>query len=339
VRTVEVVLPNDIDDPALPSGGNAYDRRVCSGLTALGWSVREHAVPGAWPTPSAGERAGLAAVLAGLADGAVVLVDGLVAAAVPELLAPQAARLRLVVLVHMPLRGAAEAAALRAAVAVITTSEWTRARLVGWYGLERVVAAVPGVDAAPQAVGTDAGTRLLCVAAVSAHKGHDVLVAALARCTDLPWTLRCVGSVTRDPAFVAALRARIAAAGLTDRVTLAGARVGADLAAAYAEADLLVLPSRGETYGMVITEALARGIPAIATAVGGLPESLGHAPDGTVPGILIDPPALAAAVRTWLTSPDLRERLRAAARARRPTLTGWDTTAATVAAVLTAAAA
>jgi glycosyltransferase involved in cell wall biosynthesis len=339
VSSVDVVLPNDIDDPSLPSGGNAYDRRVCSGLAALGWEVREHAVRGAWPVPSAGERAGVAAVLAGLADGAVVLIDGLVASAVPDVLVPQAGRLRLVVLVHMPVRGAAEEAALRAAVAVVTTSEWSRGRLREWYGLGQVVAAVPGVAPASAAVGTDGGTRLLCVAAVSAHKGHDVLVAALARCADLPWTLTCVGSLTRDPTFVSALRAQIAGAGLTDRVILSGPRLGADLAAAYAPADLLVLASEAETYGMVVTEALARAIPVLATAVGGLPESLGHAPDGTVPGILVDAPALAPAVRTWLTDPALRARLRAAARARRATLPTWTTTATTVAAVLADAAA
>jgi glycosyltransferase involved in cell wall biosynthesis len=268
-----------------------------------------------------------------------VLIDGLVASAVPEVLSGQAGRLRLVVLVHMPIRGAAEEAALRAATAVITTSEWTRGRLLSWYGLPRVVAAVPGVVAAAEAVGSGSGTRLLCVAAVSAHKGQDVLVAALAECADLDWSLVCVGSLSRDPAFVAALRDRIAAAGLADRVTLPGAYPPAALDRAYAAADLLVLPSRGETYGMVVTEALARGIPVVATAVGGLPEALGRAPDGTAPGLLVAPPALAAALRAWLTEPALRDRLRAAARARRPTLPTWDATAATVARTLAAAAA
>ena len=82
-----VVLPNDIDDPATPSGGNVYDRRICRGLAAAGWSVREHAVPGAWPRPGAAERASLARVLAPLPDDAVVLLDGLVASTVPEVLA------------------------------------------------------------------------------------------------------------------------------------------------------------------------------------------------------------------------------------------------------------
>ncbi len=56
MKRLHVVLPNDIDDPAAPSGGNVYDRRICDGLAAAGWSVREHAVRGAWPHPEAGER-------------------------------------------------------------------------------------------------------------------------------------------------------------------------------------------------------------------------------------------------------------------------------------------
>jgi glycosyltransferase involved in cell wall biosynthesis len=68
----------------------------------------------------------------------------------------------------------------------------------------------------------------------------------------------------------------------------------------------------------------------IATDVGGVPEALGHAPGGERPGLLIppdDPAALAAALRAWLTDPDLRDRLRAAARGRRETLPSWTETA------------
>jgi glycosyltransferase involved in cell wall biosynthesis len=323
VPTVHAVLPNDIDDPAAPSGGNSYDRRVLRGLADLGWTVREHAVPGGWPDPRPAERAGLARRLATLPAGAVVLVDGLVASAVPDVLGPECRRLRLVVLVHRPLGGDGERAALAAARAVIATSPWTRDRLDGLDGLDAVFVATPGVDPAPLAPGSAAGTRLLCVAAVTRHKGHDLLAAALA---GLGARCRCVGSLTRDPAFVATLP--------TDRLELLGPLVGAELAAAYAEADLLVLPSRGETYGMVVTEALAHGIPVLATAVDALPRTLGTAPDGSVPGLLVAPAELAGALRRWLADAGLRDRLRRSARDRRGTLTGWDVTARQVAAVL-----
>lgn len=339
-RTVHVVLPGDIDDPAAPSGGNTYDRRVCAGLGERGWVVHEHSVPGAWPHPDPAALAALARLLATAPDDAVVLVDGLIASTVPDLLAPHATRLRLVLLVHMPLNDEAEGRALATARAVVATSEWTRRRLLAHHRLpaDRVRVAPPGVTPAPPAPpGSAAGHRLLCVAAVTRHKGHDVLVDALCVLADMPWTLVCAGTLTREPELVHRLRDRLAGAGLSERVRLAGPLTGPALDAAYAAADLLVLPSRGETYGMVVTEALARGVPVLATEVGGLPEALGRAPDGDLPGLLVppdDPAALAGALSRWWGDDELRARLRHAALARRDTLTDWPVTTARLAAVL-----
>jgi hypothetical protein len=324
VSAVYAVLPNDIDDPASPSGGNRYDRRLLTGLAELGWSVREIAVPGAWPTPSDDDLSELAAALASVPDGGVVLVDGLIGSAAAGVLVPAAARLRLVLLVHLPLDTPGEAAVLEAARAVITTSPCTRLPV-------QVRVATPGVDPAPLATPSPAGDRLLCVGAVAAHKGQDRLADALAAVPE-PFTCTYVGSLTREPDFVAALRTR-----LDDRIRLAGALTGPELAAAYAGADLLVSASRGETYGMVATEALARGIPVLAVRVGGLPVALGHAPDGSVPGLLVEADELTGAVRRWLADGSLRERLRRSARDRRETLTGWDVTARIVSGVLAAA--
>lgn len=144
--TVHVVLPGDIDDPATPSGGNGYDRRVCAGLAAAGWSVREHPVPGDWPTPSPAEHARLAELLTALPDDALVLVDGLVASVVPDALAAQARRLRLVPLVHLPRDDDTEARALASATVIVATSTWTRDRLLHRYALapSLVHVAAPG---------------------------------------------------------------------------------------------------------------------------------------------------------------------------------------------------
>ena len=324
MSAVYAVLPNDIDDPASPSGGNRYDRRLLTGLAARGWSVREIAVPGAWPTPSDDDLSGLAAALASVPDGGVVLVDGLVGSAAAGVLVPAAARLRVVLLVHLPLDTPGEAAVLAAARAVVTTSPCTRLPVP-------VHVATPGVDPAPLATPSPAGDRLLCVGAVAAHKGQDRLADALAAVPE-PFTCTYVGSLTREPDFVAALRTR-----LDDRIRLAGVLAGPELAAAYAGSDLLVSASRGETYGMVATEALARGIPVLAVRVGGLPVALGHAPDGSLPGLLVEPDELTGAVRRWLTDASLRDRLRRSARDRRETLTGWDVTARIVSGVLAAA--
>ncbi|MFF5985250.1 glycosyltransferase family 4 protein [Streptomyces olindensis] len=352
LRTVHFVLPGGVDDPATPSGGNAYDRRVCLDLPGFGWQVTKHPVAGDWPRPSPAARTELARALAGLPDGAAVLLDGLVACGVPEIVVPEAERLRMAVLVHLPLGDetglepavaaeldAKERAVLRAVPAVIATSDWAVRRLVSHHGLppERVHVAAPGADIAPLAPGTDGVSRLLCVAAVTPRKGQHRLVEALAAVTDLPWSCVCVGGLTQDPEYVAHLRSLIREHGLEDRLELAGPRSGAALDATYATADLMVLTSYAETYGMAVTEALARGIPVLATDVGGVPEAVGRAPDGGVPGILVppeNPAAIAAELRGWFGEADVRRRLKAAARGRRAALDGWATTAQSLAAVL-----
>ncbi len=197
----------------------------------------------------------------------------------------------------------------------------------------------PGVDAARLAPGSAAGDALLCVAALTPDKGHDVLLDGLAMATDLSWRCACVGSLVRDPAFADGVRRRARNSGLGDRVRFPGPSTGPELDRAYAAADLLVLASHAETYGMVVTEALARGLPVLATEVGGVTEALGHGEDGTRPGLLVppgDPAALGAALRAWLEDAELRDRLRRAARERRTTLRPWAATASVVADILAA---
>ena len=350
MTTVHAVLPDGIDDPARPSGGNVYDRRVCTGLATLGWSVHEHAVSGFWDRPDATALAALANVVEEIPDGSVVLLDGLIASTAPDVLVPQARRLRLVVLVHMPLGDrpldddarTREAAALSAVAAVVTTSAWARGRLLELYSLaaDRVHVAHPAVDPAQLASGTATGGALLCVAAVTHDKGHDVLVDALTAISELSWSCVCVGRLDRDPAFVDAVRRRSADAGLGDRLQFPGPQSGVELDRSYAAADVMVLASRAETYGMVVTEALARGVPVIAADVGGLTEALGYGADGIRPGLLVSPDdgaALAAALRSWLGDAQLRGRLRRAALERRDSLPTWSGTASDLAAILTEA--
>jgi hypothetical protein len=339
---VHVVVPAGIDDATRPSGGNTYDRRVCGELTGRGWVVREHAVPGPWPTPDAAAEAVLATALAGVPAGAVVVVDGLIGCAAPGVLVPEAERLRLVPLVHMPLEDDREAAVIAAARAVVSTSEWTRTRLVDRYALrpQVVTAAVPGTDPAEPALGSRGGGELLCVAAVTPQKGHDVLLAALARIRNRRWRCICIGPI--DHEFAATLHTQLEREGVAGRVCLPGPVVGAALDRAYAAADVLVLASRAETYGMVVGEALSRGLPVIASATGGVPEALGSARDGTAPGLLVRPgdaDELAAALNRWLSDARLRARLRRLARARRMTLPRWADTAATIERVLAEVAA
>lgn len=341
--TVHIVVPAGIDDPARPSGGNAYDRRVCNGLADAGWTVHVHEVPGSWPSPDARSHAALADALSRIPDRALVLVDGLVASPAPEVLVPESTRLRLVALVHMPLRDEREGAALSAAASVVTTSAWARRVLLQLYSLpsDRVHVAEPGVDRSELAAGTATAGALLSVSAVIPGKGHDVLLEALAPLRGCRWGCRCIGSLERDPAFVERLRRQAVDARIDDRVRFSGAQGEAELARSYAASDLLVLPSRAESYGMVVVEALARGLPVVAAEVGGVPEALGHGADGTRPGLLVPPGdsvALRGAIRSWLEDAELRRRLRRAARERRESLAAWSTTTSSVAAVLGRAA-
>lgn len=335
---IHFVLPGDIDDVTTPSGGNVYDRRMCQCLPDLD----EVAIPGAWPRPSADTRAELRRSLAACPDGEVVLLDGLVACGVPDVIVPHADRLRLAVLVHLPLSGetglapaeaaeldAAERAVLRAVSAVVATSPRAADHLIQRHGLagDRVHTVVPGTDPAPLAPGTDGRSRLLCVASVTPRKGHDLLVEALATVADLPWHLDCVGPLSHA-AHETRVRRLIERHGLRDRVRLVGPLSGEPLDRAYAAADLFVLPSRAETYGMVVTEALARGIPVVASAV---PDALG---DG---GLLLPPAdigALSGTLRRWLTDSDLRRDLRESARGRRGRLSTWEDAAQDLARVL-----
>ncbi len=351
MSAVHFIVPAGIDDPGRPTGGNGYDRRIARGLDAAGWTVHLHEVPGSWPWPDAQSLGALAAVVGAIRDGALVLLDGLVASPAPEVLSSETGRLRLVVLVHMPLGhgttddGAREreGTVLSAAASVVTTSDWARRALLELYSLprNRVQVAEPGVDPAELAPGTDTAGALLSVAAVIPGKGHDVLLEALAPLAGLRWQCQCVGSLERDPAFAERLRQRVLDGGMDGRVHFSGPQAEADLARSYVAADVLVLPSRAETYGMVIAEALARGLPVVAAEVGGVPEALGRSADGTRPGLLVpsgDPAALRDALRTWLEDAGVRRRLRAAARERRASLAGWSTTTSAVAEVLQGAA-
>ena len=255
------------------------------------------------------------------------------------------------VLLHMPLATAldthhdasaqrSERVVLRAAAGVVVTSEWTRQQVLTRYAVaaHRVHVARPGADqvaAPPRPV----RGHLICVGVLSRHKGQDLLVEALADLADRDWHCVLAGSLDRDPDFVGHLRARITRLGYDHRVRFSGVLTGAALSHAYTTADLLVAPSRAETYGMTVTEALAHGLPVIAAAVGGLPEALGSTADGTRPGQLIppgDPAALAAALADWLGDERHRHRLRAAAQQRRSTLRGWEQTTLEIANALTA---
>lgn len=335
-------------DPAQLTGGYIYDARIVAGLRARGWTVEVVGLDGQFPLPDARARAALSAALAALPEGTLVVIDGLAMGGMPEVVAAHGGRLHMVALVHHPLADEtgldeagreaflrSEAAALARVGRVVATSRYTARRLaaLGLAAAADVVA--PGVEPAPLARAEGAVPHLLCVASVIPRKGHEVLVAALATLRELDWTCECIGSLGRDPAHAARLMDRVEALGLGARLRWCGEQAADALRQAYVGADVFVLPSYYEGYGMVIDEALAHGLPVLTTTGGALAETL---PPGA--GLQVPPGdamALAAALRRLIGEPELRRDLREGARRARLAQRGWKDAAAEFDRVLGAA--
>ena len=331
---LDLVQPGD---PSTLTGGYIYNRRLLEALAAGGWSTRLHRLSSSFPQPTPLALEEARRVLAAIPARRLVLVDGLALGGLAELLEREAQRLCLIALVHHPLAmetglSAATAAALQraerralAAVRGVMVTSRATARALAAYAIpaSRIGVVEPGTDPAPAARGSGAGAlELLCVATVTPRKGHAVLVEALSSLIQHDWRLTCVGSLHRCPATVAALRRQISTLGLGERVRLLGEVDSATLAACYDRADVFVLASYHEGYGMALAEALAHALPVVSTQAGAIPETL---PAGA--GLLVPPGdsrALAAALARLLQEPGLRERLREGAASARSRLPDWE---------------
>jgi glycosyltransferase involved in cell wall biosynthesis len=343
---VVFVVPGSLDTP---TGGYVYDRRIVEGLRTIGWRVEICSLDGSFPSPNEAERAAAASALASIPHGVTVLVDGLAGGAMPAVMEREATRLRLVSLVHHPLAdetgiSAANANAFasseRRTVAisrrVVVTSRATAARVSELFALapERVAVVEPGVDRGPLSKRARSATpELLCVATISPRKGYGTLVRALGLIIDRPWHLTIIGSLDRHRPSVEQLRESLHAAGLEQRVTLAGEADAAAISAYYQRSDLFVLATEYEGYGMVVAEALAHGLPVISTPVGAIPDLV-----GTEAGVLVpvgDARGLADAMAKALDDSDFRRRLGAGAARVRDRLDSWETASTKMADVLT----
>lgn len=336
-------------DQDAPTGGTVYDHNVIAELRALGIAIRLHKLAGPWPQADASAQANLArAVRAQPA----CLVDGILAGASPSVVvAAVESGHAVTMVVHLPISdelgldparreryAALEAQAVRAASGVVCPSHWCAAELRRRYGRSDIGVAVPGVAPAPAARGSlhSGLPRLLALASLTPTKDQITLVRALAQLADLGWLADLVGFDQADLSYAARVRHEVAKAGLAGRIRVTGPLIGQILDQRWDAADLLVLPSRIETFGLVVTEALARGIPAIVSAGTGAVEALQQGatrPADAMPGAAVppgDPTTLAAVLRRWLTEPTLRHEWQQAALARRDTLPGWQQTAADV---------
>ena len=340
-------IPGDI---TLPTGGYAYDREVLAALPKFGVDVAHLALPDGYPDPSASDLARTAEQIAATPRDAVLLIDGLAYGAMPLDLIDAFAR-PIVALVHHPLcleaglpphriepLRALETAALSRAQSVVVTSPTTARTLVADFAVPaaRITVALPGTEPAARVVlGSGKPARLLAVGSVVPRKGYDVLIRALeidAAVREPDWMLRIVGAVDRSPATVTQLRDQIARSGLSQRIEIAGPMSRAELEIAYAQADVFVLSSHYEGYGMVLAEALAHGLPIVTTTGGAAAET---APDDAAlkvpPG---DPLALQQALRRMIDDAELRTKLADAAWTAGQNLPRWSDAAAAIARVI-----
>ena len=333
-KRLAFAIPGDLETR---TGGYGYDRRILSELRHLGWQVEVVGLGDGFPLPSEFQKAAASRQLTRIPADRPVVIDGLAFGALPEAATALQATRPVVALVHHPLAcetGLAqdtaerlrksERAALAAAHRVIATSPPTADLLIGRFDVprDRLRVIPPGTDPVPQAAGSGASSlRLLSVGAIVPRKGFDILVEALSTLTDLDWQLTIAGDRVRDPAAVERLDSVIRRHRLDERIESLGTVAPERLARLYLGADLFVLASHFEGYGMAYAEAIAHGLPIIGTTGGAIP--------GTVPasaGRLVPPgdsAALARALRDILTNVQSRRALAAGARAAAAALPTW----------------
>ncbi len=338
IDSLYVVYPGDLNTP---TGGYRYDRRLISELQRLGTRIEPVALSDTFPFPDSEAVQAAHEAFMRIPDGAIVIVDGLALGVLDTLAEAQSARLNLIALCHHPLAlesgldpaqqrrfHQSEQRALRAVRTVVVTSHHTRQILIDQFELrkEQVTVALPGNDRVPFSPCNGQPPRLLTVASLTRRKGHDVLIDALASLADVPWQARFIGSPDLDPAWSSGLREQIVHRDLQHRIELVGATDKLDIE--FQEADIFVLPSRFEGYGMVFAEALAAGLPIVGARAGAVPDVV---PESA--GILVppdNPTALSDALRSLLNSEEHRRALQRGAREAAHQLPTWTDTATRV---------
>lgn len=325
------VIPGDINSL---TGGYGYDRRLIAGLTDVGLTVQLVPLADSFPTPDATALADAEARLAQLPDGAVLLVDGLALGAMAASAERHGQRLNIIALCHHPLALEAglspaqiqqfqrsEKRALDAAAEVIVTSCATATILIRDFAIppEKITVAVPGTDPQLFASCNNNPPILLTVASLTQRKAHDILIDALASLSHLSWQARFVGGKHFAPAWSDYLQNKVAEYGLADRIQFVGSP--ADITTEFAQADIFVLPSLFEGYGMAFAEALAFGLPIVAAHSEALRDLV-----PTNAGVLVPPGnsvALADALQKLLTQPAERQQLQLGAQQAAQNLPSW----------------
>ncbi|MEI8399354.1 MAG: glycosyltransferase family 4 protein [Alcaligenaceae bacterium] len=288
MKSLVFAIPGDL---STATGGYIYDRHIIEGLRTNGWDVQVLGLGEGFPYPDIQTRQKACESLLALEAEVPLAIDGLAFGVLPEVAAQLRERHPLIALVHHPLAfetglSAEQSAhfmdterrALAHATRVVVTSPATLKDVVEYFAVPReaITSILPGTDrvsriSKPAAQGP---LQLLSVGSVVKRKGFDVLLAALAGLLDLPWQLTIAGDLTRDAQAVAQLHLDLDRFDLLARVQVLGAVDSVQLQQLYAQADVFVLASRFEGYGMAYAEALAQGLPVIGTTAGAIPDTV-----------------------------------------------------------------
>jgi glycosyltransferase involved in cell wall biosynthesis len=323
------------------TGGQRFDVAAVAALQAAGWATRALSPPSRPRLPASVRHIEdglwlLGRVLSLVGDATVVLENlFLHSRALPLNVALRARRRPpLVLIAHhatwhdldAPLHRAVDRAltpvSLRLADHIVTVSESTKAALLAMGAdAERVHLIRNGTDAPcrDRTPRDDGWLRALFVGACVPRKGLEVLIHALALLRDCPVTLDIVGDLDAARAYTDTVVGLTRALSLEERITFHGAVPREALWEHYARADLFVLPSLWEGYGVVLLEATAFALPIVATRVGGVGELVSDGENGLLAPPR-DPVALAALIRRLCTDETLRRRLEVGSRSRRASL-------------------
>ncbi len=337
-KRLTLALPGDINTL---TGGYLYDKRVAQALSEQGWDVQVLSLDARFPVVDEATCQVTAAELAQVPRDRMLVIDGLALGALGQHAQAIAGKRPFIALVHHPLAlesgidavlaqtlHQSETAALAHAQGVLVTSPTTAHTLVEQYAVSQsqIHVVEPGVDkpaALPERRADHGPLKLLSVGALVPRKGFDVLIRALAGLKHLDWTLTVVGDDTRSPATANEIKALLAQHELNHRVQLLGALPPAQLAACYQTADVFVLASLYEGYGMAYVEAMAWGLPVVGTDGGAASQTLNTAAAKVVAAG--NDQALADALRELITNANLRATMQAAARRHADKLSSWST--------------
>jgi glycosyltransferase involved in cell wall biosynthesis len=296
------------------TGGHLYNMHIINGLKNKNYSVSLQAAGGKWDNKEGIDKM-CRLYLQKIPWGSCIIIDSLILASLTNLVRKSMDRFKFLGLIHLPVSydiktgihgklSEDELGALNHMHRLVVTGGFTFDLLCN-AGIDprKITIIQPGTDQFPRkAQYARVPSNLLCIANYSALKAQDVLIRALSRLKTRNWTLHLYGDTDRDPEYTSFLRSLILYLGLESRIIVHRIVERQNISKVFLEADLFILPSLFESYGMVLSESLAHGIPVISTLAGNIRNTV---PEGM--GILIEPgneAELADSISSLFDSPE-----------------------------------